>query len=313
MNQSKFSLADILTLLAALALGFVCFLSTNFYTLGNMTQSITRAVIIAILLGSTALGAKLLKRTSRNFKTNIILELLLLLSFTGLTLYFAYSCFPHYFVVSGQKTEIQSKLTSNITQAEDMFAEYEHYAENRENTYLRNLRTAIKYQNVNSSDYTKYGFENNGVSDEIQIENKMFTIHADLFPTNYSDTTNNNGIKEVAKAWLSDAKRKISGWKPISIVDVLNEIDQNSNDWLNQLVVLSSVHEKGEDPEEFVYNLSFNDVKNRFTTSGKPTPLSIFWAVFAYILMLLPYLISKRSTKTTVGTTTGKGVFDIEI
>jgi len=312
MNQSKFSLADLLTLLAAIAFGFECFLGTNFYTLGNSAQSIILAVIITVVLSGTALSAKLLKRTSGNFKTCFVWERILLFLFTGLLLFFAYSPFPHYFVVSRQKAEIQDKLSLNITQAENMFSNYEHYAETRENLYKSKLRSVVASKNINPSEYTEYGFANNGISDDKQIDNKIFTVHADLFPTNYSDPNNKNGIKEVAITWLSDAKNKIAGWKPIGIVGVVNEVEQNSNEWLNKLVELSAVREKGEQAEDFEYPLSFENVKNYFSTLGRPMPLSIGLAVVAYLLMLLSYLISKRSTKTIVGTVKGKGEFDIE-
>jgi hypothetical protein len=299
MNQSKFSLADVLTVLAAVAFGFGCFLGTNFYTLGNFSQSIVLSAIISVLLSGTALGAKLLKRTSRNFKICYVWEMILLVLFTGLTAFFAYSPFPHYFVVSEEQVEIRSKLNSNIKQAENMFTEYERYAENREYNYKSQLRSAVVTKNINSSDYTKYGFENNGITDNEQIDNKMFTLHADLFPTNYSDTINKNGIKEVATTWLSDAKNKIEKWKSIGIVDVVNEVGQNSNDWLNKLVEFSAVREKGE-PEQtrdFDYPLSFDNVKKHFTTLGKPTPVSLGLAVVAYLMMLLPWFAAQLHSK----------------
>lgn len=306
MDQSKFSLADVLTLLAALAFGFVCFLGTNFFTLGNTSQSIILAVIIAILLSGTALGAKLLKRTSRNFKTGFVWEMILLVLFTGLTVFFAYSPFPHYFVVSGQKTEIQSKLTASIAQAESMFEEYEHYAENRESLYKSKLRSVAVAKSINPSEYTEYGFENNGVTDEKQIENKMFTVHADLFPSNFEEMKKNNS------AWLADSKNIVDQWKPIGIVGVVNAVEQNSKDWLEQLKQLSSIREKGEQTEDFTYNLSFDDIKKYFTTLGMPSGLSLGLSVVAYLLMSLSYWISKRNTKTIIGKANKKGDFDIE-
>ena len=69
MSQSKFSLADLLTVLGTLGFGFFCFLSLNFKTLGDTTTSIIWAVTISLILGGLAFGVKLLKRTSRNFKT----------------------------------------------------------------------------------------------------------------------------------------------------------------------------------------------------------------------------------------------------
>jgi energy-coupling factor transporter transmembrane protein EcfT len=299
MNQSKFSLADVLTLLTALAFGFVCYLGANFYTLGNISQSIILAVVITVLLCGTMLGAKLLKRTGRNFKTCFVWEIILLV-LSGLTTFFACSPFLHYFSVSGQKMEIRSKLTASITQAENMFTEYERYAKNRENLYESKLRSVAAAKNTRPKEFDEYGFINN-ISVDKQIENKMFTIHAHLFPSNYEE------MEQTGSAWLVNARNIVNSWNWTGIVGVVNEVEKNSNNWLNTLVELSTIPEKGEQAEDFAYDLSFDDVKNHFTTLGKPTLLSIGLAIVVYLLMLLSYLISERSTKTTIGTTNSKG------
>jgi hypothetical protein len=299
MNQSKFSLADVITILTALWFSFICFLGINFYSLGNTKQSIILSAIIFISLCSTTLGAKLLKRTSRNFKICFIWEVILLILFTGFMLFFSYSPFPHYFVVSDKKADIQKKLTAGIIQAENMFTEYERYAKIRENLYKSKLRSVANAKAINPSKYAEYGFKNNGIADSKQIDNKTFTLHADLFPTNYSDTISDKGIKEVATGWLIDAKSKVNTWKPISILNVVNNVENESKNWLNTLVELSSVREKGEQAENFVYPLSFDSVKKNFETLGKPSPISIGLSVLAYVLMLLSWFVAKRSTKST--------------
>jgi hypothetical protein len=291
MKYSKFSLADVLTLLTALAFGFVCFLGTNFYTLGDITQSVIKAAIIAVLLFTTSVTAKLLKRTSRNFKTCFIWEMIFLALFTGLTVFFAVSTFPHYFTVSEQKTDIQNKLVASITQAENMFTEYEKYAVNRENLYKNKLRSVVAAKNVNPNEYTEYGFENNSVADSKQIDNKLFTLHAELFPSNFV------AMKQTDSVWLADARKTVDGWKPIGVVNVVNEVEKNSNNWLNELVKFSNFRAKGEQTTDFTYNLSFEDVKEYFTASGKHVPLSIGLAVAAYLLMLLPWLAARRDTR----------------
>lgn len=313
MKQSNFSLADVLLVLTALAFGFVCFLGTNFYTLGDTTQSIILATIITVLLTGTAFMAKRLKRANSNFKTNFILEMVMLILFTGLTIFFAYSPFPHFFNVSEKKTEIQNKLQTSITQAENMFAKYERYVENRKNLYEHNLQSVAAAKGINPSDYANYGFVSGSVSDDVQIKNKMFTIHADLFPSDYSDSISRTGIKEVATDWLANAKSTTSDWKPIGVVKVVNEVDANSQNWLSQLKGFSQTRQNGEIANDFDHELSFDDVKTHFTTLGKPTPLSIGLAVGAYLLMLLSYLISKRSSKSTIGTVKNKGEYDIEL
>lgn len=297
MKQLNFSLADVLTVLTALAFGFVCFLGTNFYTLGDTTQSIFLASIITVSLAGTAFITKLLKRTNCNFKTNFILEMVVLVAFTGLTIFFAYSPFPHYFNVSEKKADIQSKLQASITQAENMFTEYESYVENRKNLYEHNLRSVAVAKGINPSDYTNYDFVSSSVSDDVQIQNKMFTIHADLFPSNYSDSISRTGIKEVATDWLRKAKNTTNDWKPIGVVEVVNQVEMNSQKWKNDLITLSQTRQNGEITNDFDYDLSFDDVKTHFTTLGKPTPLSIGLAVGAYLLMLLSWFVTKRSSK----------------
>ncbi len=315
MNQSKFSLADVLTVLAALAFGFVCFLGANFsyindnkvWGMSHTTGCLVMAVTIAFLLFITAFGAKLLKRTSRNFKTSFVWEIVLLVLFVIFAVIFTtkISPFPHYFTVTSQKSEIINKLQASITQAENMFAEYESYAETRENLYKHKLQSVVTAKNP--LEYDSCGFNRiSGVSDASQIDTKMFTIHADLFPTNYSDTISQNGIKEVAAKWLQEAKNITISWKPIGIVGVVNDIEEKSNEWLDTLVKLSQIREPCEQQANvFEYNLlSYKDVKTHFSKLDSPTLLSIGFATMAYVLMLLSWYVTKRNSRSTGSFTT---------
>lgn len=299
MKQSKFPLADVLTVLTALAFGFICFLGKNFYSLGNTTVSITWAAIITVSLAGTALIAKSLKRTGRNFKTSFILEIAVLILFTGLTVFFALSLFPHYFNVSDKKTEIQNILQTSITQAENLFPEYEAYAIRRENTFKSGLKAAETLQNPN--DLRKYALmDKSQVPYNTQIEHKMSTLHTYLFPPGYSDTINKDGIKEVATTWLSKAKKIKNSWNPISIVHVVNDVERNSEKWKIQLIGFSQkVNIPGENFTPFVYQLNFTNVKTYFTATGKPTLLSIALSAGAYLLMLLSWFVTKRHSRST--------------
>ncbi|NLO69354.1 MAG: hypothetical protein GX102_00040 [Porphyromonadaceae bacterium] len=126
----------------------------------------------------------------------------------------------------------------------------------------------------------------------------MFSHRADLFPSNYSDTIAKNGIKEVASEWLQNAEKITSNWKPIGIVGVVNDIEKNSKEWGNKLVTLSQVHHTCEgETKDFSYEPSFDNVKTYFTKLENPTPLSIGLAFLTYLLMLLSWFITKRSTR----------------
>lgn len=310
MKQSKFSLADVLTALTALAFGFVCFLGTNFSTLGETSRSLIHSLVIFGLLSGTALGAKLFKRTNRNFKTYFILEILMLVLFTGFMIFIAYAPFHHYFVVSGQKLEIQKKLRTSITQSENMFSKYEVYAKNREDLYRNKLQSVASSKRINPGEYSKYGFVTSVLTDDFQINNKIFTLHSDLFPSNYIDTLGHKGIKDVATAWLKKANNTTNSWKPIGIVSVAMDVEQNSKNWLSHLVSLSNKSQPGENAPAFKYPLSFDDVKTEFTKIGKQTPLSIGLAFVSSLLMLLSWFVTSRSTKSPGATEIMKQFFN---
>ena len=295
MNQSKFSLADVLSILTALAFGFLCFLGTNFYTLGDAPKSIKVALIITILLFSTAFIAKLLKRTSVNFKTRFILEMVLLVVFTLLFMLFTFMPFSHYFTVSAKK-DIISKIQISITQAENMFPAYELYAENRKELFNSKLKSVVYAKDTNPTEYDDYGFKTE-IPDETQLNKKMGDLHADLFPTNYSDTASQKGIKEVATNWLLDAKNTTKSWKPIGIINVVVDIESKSNEWVSSLVEISKNKEKGEQAIDFSYPLTFDAIKQYFTIVEKPTLTSLLIALLMWVLMMLSWFVTKRHTR----------------
>jgi hypothetical protein len=289
MHQSKFSLADVLTISGAIGFGYFCFLGFNFLSFGDTKPSMIWAAVFALILTGLSFGAKILKMTSRNFKTCIIWEFILLFLFTGMSCIIVFP-FSHYFTVSSQKTGIQQKVIANLTQAEGMFATYEDYAKNRLNIYKSRLNSISAAKNVNATEYRNYGFVDN-ISDSIQVENKIFTLKAQLFPSNYQE------MKSVDSTWLASAKAITTTWKAIGIVNVINEVKKNLTAWESVLKQFSSFKAKGEIANDFEYSLIFDDVTDKFTELGRPSITSIFWAILFYTMMLLSYIITYRHSK----------------
>jgi len=286
MSQSKFSLADLLTVLGTLVFGFFCFLSVNFLTLGDTTLSIIWAVLISFILGGLAFGVKLVKRTSRNFKTYIIWEWVLIFLFVVVA-FFAIFPFSHYFVVTAQKENIQNKVVSNITQAEGLFIAYESYADNRLNIYRSRLNSIVAAKRVNPEEYKNFGFVE-GTDDNTQVENKMFSLKAQLYPSNYSE------MKQIDSDWLSDAKDKVTSWSPTGIVKVVNTLKIEISSWNEQLKSYSSFRAKGETATDFDFPLSFDDVSGIFNMKTIPNTLALIIGIALYLLMFLSYFITKR-------------------
>ena len=286
MNRSMFSLADLLTVLASIGFGFFCFLSFNFLTMGETNKSILLAVAIALILGGLAFGATLLKRTNRNFKTCIICEWVLLFLFV-IAAIFAIKPFSHYFVVSQHKEDIQKELIANINQAEGMYNDYKNYADNRLKIYESKLNSIVMAKRTNPAEYLEYEFEE-GIDDKIQIDNKLFTLKAKLYPSNFKDIANDN-VK-----WIDEAKSTVNSWKPIGLVGVINDVEKNLTSWKTDLANYSRFRAKGEVADDFEYSLSFNDVKGRMTQLGRPNWIAVLCAIGLYFLMLISYLVTRR-------------------
>lgn len=122
----------------------------------------------------------------------------------------------------------------------------------------------------------------------------MFTVHADMFPSNYVQ------MKTLDSTWLANSREIVETWKPIGIVNVLNDVEQNSKNWLAELIKLSTVREMGEldmQTKDFKYKLTFDSAKNHFTYLGDPTAMSIGLAVLAYLLMMFSWIVTKRHSK----------------
>jgi hypothetical protein len=310
MNQSKFSLADLFNVLATVGFGFFCFLGLNFLSLGKTVPSVAWATVLALILGGLALGAKLLKRTSRNFKACIIWEWVLLFLFTVVA-FDAIIPFSHYFVVSEQKHEIQQKVSDCIKQSEDLFDDYQTYAENRINSYERELNNAIlkgdNGQYFYPNRYERFQFQKGG-NDNEQLRNKVKDLHNGLFenPSSFQAERNKN------TAWLEKAEKIMDIWSPISVVDVVSTIAGNLAQWHSNLNERSKFRLKGkdgnvieEDVEDFnEQELCADDMKKYFTgeyTQDITNMLAICWAIGLYALMLLSYFITKRHTKNNYG------------
>lgn len=297
MKTARFSLADLLTLIAAVAFGFICFLGLNFLSEGAVELSIAIAVGITIVLGGLALLIKLQKKVMSNFKMHIILEGSLLVVFTILFFAISYLLFPHYFNVSDRKEKITETLLESISGAEKMFDSYEAYAQNRESVYKLNLNSVVAAKNTRPNDYASFGFGAAGISDRVQIENKLFTLHADLFPTNYADTVSKMGTKDIALRWLSEQRSVVSEWKPIGVPIVANEIAAKAENWKQELIGYSHIREKGEEAEDFSFQLSFGNVSSYLTDVESPTIIPILLSIALWAMMLFSWLITKRGTR----------------
>jgi hypothetical protein len=313
-DKLKSHLLYALSVFGAVGFGLGCFLGRDFYTLGDKSQSFICAAVVAGVLLMLTVVLAYLKRTDGgnsyfgeyHFHIYFVFEIVLLVSFLGTAGYFAYSDLSHYFVVTKQKDKIKSKLDECITSTEKMFSEYDGYVNKRKGFYERYLE-GLADSNAKKTRWSEYAgvyYDTTGrVSDATQREELLFKLTTELCPSNYDK------MKQISSKWLGETRGVVKYWNPIGIVDVVNNVEQNSKVWRDTLVSLSKYRQKMEDAENFTGRLSFDntlsDVEARFRErgdlrtrlNGKTFGVTLVWVV----LMLGYYIIgAKQSSKNKV-------------
>lgn len=291
MRNKTFTWALLLLIIAGIAFAFICFLGINFYTLGDTNKSIIFAILFAIVPCALALLAKVFKQASRNRRNNFIAECISLVLFVAAAIV-AIIPFSHFFNVNLHKEQVKTTIDVTLSDAENMYPMYEKYTNNRIVLYAKELNLAVSQKNsgIDTTKYNFYGFVK-GTSDQLQINKKINDLKDKILPSDYQQN------KEEHCKWISNARKVLSKWNPISVVTTLNTVEPNITSWCNELIQLSTyrANNGNEQADDFKYSVSFNNVKDIFTIIRTPNVLGILIALCLYFIMLLPYLSTNRS------------------
>ena len=294
MKQSKFTWADTLTIIAGMIYGVITYLGARYLhfeeetVLGfsNNMGCIITSILFTLALILPAMGAKVFKRADKNFKTAIKIELTIFLIFICSCLYLmVHSPFTHYFTVYDQRKEILKDVNHSIKSTQKMFTVYEAQM----NTRIQHYEHDLKLKKIaNPNQYT----------DEI-IDREVFTIKAHLFPSNFSDTINLNGIKQVAFSTLNNYRNNCLQWPAFGILEIVSKTKTDSELWLQDMISNSDRIEKYEDPntQPFTYDNDIKNVSTLINTEKKPATLTIVYSLLVALVAIFSYLISNRSTR----------------
>jgi hypothetical protein len=309
LNSGELTAVILCTVIGAFVVGFFCYLSLNFLSLGKTLPSIIWAVVIALFLCIPIIVAVILKKTSRPTKGRIIWEWVLLFIFAVVAI-LTILPFSHYFVVSEQKATIQQNVNDCISQSEAMFDNYQIYAENRINTYEQELKLAISKghngQYIYPSKYYQFQFQAGG-DDNQQLEDKLTDLRYGLFeyPFNFQKE------KENYLNQITEYKEILGNWYPISVVAVVSNVSDYLTQRHNDLNKMSQFRPKGKDgnvienakdfAEVSPQTLCADNVKGYFKgilgNKATTNTTALCLAIGLYVLILLPYIAIRRHSK----------------
>lgn len=214
MNEHlKFSWGHIIAFLAMIAIGYVTFMGTTYYTDGSFAKAsiVTAAVLIIMMI--IFIVPQALKATDRRFKKRIVWERIIIAA-SPVIFIAAMLPYTHFWTVYAQNDEIVSKFSGSIEAAKQMFADYDQYAQSRIAAYDQKL-------------------DRDGSLSAVQKQQMKRTLRILLLSENY------NNLKTGALEWIDGANKGATVWN-VFLFGNKKQFQESILKWHEQLTVTSS-------------------------------------------------------------------------
>lgn len=297
MNEHlKFSWGHVFAFLAIIFISYTTFAGTTYLTAGNFKKAAIVTASTDIVLLVVFIGAQTLKATSRKFRICIRIERIFVV-LSPFILIAALIPHFHFFTVLGRGQEIVTSFQKSIESSKQMFVDYEVYSDARINNYDSTLGNII-----NSGKGERFGFTKG--KEEMQKQNMINTLRLQLLSSNY-DT-----LKVSALKWI-DSADKGANTLNVFLIGNVRQIREAIHGWNNQLVEfseqkMSNEEASGRSVSTFAgsneslerVDKGFDTLNKNFSSMSLPGVLAVITAVILYLMLLFPYYLQDRYTKS---------------
>ncbi|MBP5547859.1 MAG: hypothetical protein J6X58_03070 [Bacteroidales bacterium] len=280
-EKLKFSFGHIIAFLALLAIGYVIFMSVTYYTRGNYIIGGAIALPIMVVLLLLLFRLQLLKAVNVNFEKKIIHERITLVLFI-IACCASFVVFTHFWTVKINEDEIHSRFDFAMNTSEQLFADYEHYVNNRKSIYSSTLESE----------------ENSDSLSNIVLRKGL---ELQLTPPRYKN------LYDEATKWLTKSKKNFSVWN-VFLIGNIDNICSSMESWSEMMTRLSQHKMNAESlsVQPFVKKTEIDAATEKlketisiYSTTGFPQPMA--WVSgLTFLLLFLPWLIQKRSPRSMV-------------
>lgn len=301
-EQLKFSWGHIIAFLALIFISYITFVGEVYQTDGDFTKAAVTMAVVDIVMVVVFIGSQMAKATAHKFSKIIWLERI---GICTSPIIFVVCMLPyfHFWTVHSHNEEIVMNFTNAIKASNQMFADYDDYANKRIGNYQNMLERVISNRSIHPEKFVACGFSEG--KEQIQKENMVKTLRLQLLSNNY------DSLKVSANNWIASSSEGASTWN-VFLLGNTKEIKSAIKDWNHLLCEFS---EKKLSNEEFLGNepITFsessrslekvekglNDLTDFFIQKSFPNLLAIVTAVLLYLAMLFPYILQDRHTKST--------------
>lgn len=301
-EQLKFSWGHIIAFLALIFISYITFVGVVYQTDGDFTKAAITMVVVDVVLAVIFIGSQMAKATAHKFSKRIWLERI---GICASPFIFIVCMLPyfHFWTVHSHNEEIIDNFTNAIKASNQMFTDYDDYANKRIGKYQSMLERVISNRSIHPEQFIACGFS--AGKEQIQKENMLKTLHLQLLSNNY------DSLRTSANKWIESSSEGASTWN-VFLLGNTKEIKSAIKDWNHQLCKFS---EKKLSNEEFLDNQvkafsessqslekvekGLDDLTSLFTQKSFPNMVAIITAVLLYLAMLFPYILQDRHTKST--------------
>ena len=299
LNQRlRFSWGHIFAFIAIILVGYTSFVGFTYLTRGNFIfgaigMGVTVLVFIFVFITAQQLKASDYK-ISRKIKWERFLILISPLVFAA-----GMIAMSHFWTVQSQNDIVVSNFNNALNHGKGIFADYEKYADNRISKYDAELTQIIEARESNPELYLQAGFSPE--IERLQKENMVEVLRLQLYNSNY------DSLKNLAVTWIDKANNGASAYN-VFLLGNTREISQALTNWQKKLQGFTTKKLSNEElvnpVEEFKSNSGTAAAKEidalgqSFTVQKFPTVYAIIFGVFIYFMMIFPYLIQERHSKS---------------
>ncbi|MDE5869372.1 MAG: hypothetical protein K2H18_03990 [Muribaculaceae bacterium] len=298
MNERlNFSWGHIIAFLALLLVSYISFMGLTYLTNGNFTFSIIGMAVIDLVYLAVFIGAQMLKGSGVKMNRKIKMERVVVLASPAIFV-IGMIFMSHFFTVNRQEKEIREVFNASIGDTRQLFADYEEYTRLRMENYNKMLSGIIS-DPAKADLYKQTGFVKE--KENVQKENMEETLRLQLNSPSYA------AVKESAIKWIDDAQNGATTWN-VFILGNTKEIKETIKNWEEQLRNFSSKKMSNEELAGPVPEFKSQGAQAAldglekltvtFTTQKFPTLWAIIFGIVVYFMLILPYLLQRRHTKS---------------
>ena len=288
MQESKFNFAFVFSIIVLLVFSYITFLGLVYWKEGDFKLPclLTAILIISVLV---CVYVMCLSKATRWKRIGTIGQLFFGLIILAVLLSAAFP-FTNFLRVTKDSPVIAKQVIEVCDAAINLDKAYEAYVNKRIEGYQSNLSIIVKGKKANPTRYKECVGGASGKTDEEKIRNLSKSLKNKLYPESTITIVNER------HDWLESA-RAANVWNPFTPSNI-REIDDQVNGWVDNYKNLASVKYKGEDSMEFAYDSfssKLSQLTNTYTVFQSPSLFSIVISVICFIIMLLPYLVTRES------------------